>query len=176
MELNDVIFSRKSVRSYTGEAPSEADLNKILAAGNAAPVGMGAFDSLQLTVITSADILAQIDGACAKMFGKPDMHPLYGAPMLVLVSSKVPEGGLNNVTYSNAAIVVQNMALQATELGVGACHIWGAVAALNGAPEVVAQLQLPEGFAPCCGLALGVTDQTYEPRDIPAGRIAVATL
>lgn len=49
------------------------------------------------------------------MFNKPDMHPLYNAPTLIVVSSKKPEPMMENVAYSNAAIMVHNMALAATE-------------------------------------------------------------
>lgn len=45
----ETICSRKSVRSYTGENITAAELDVILKAANAAPVGMGQFDSLHLT-------------------------------------------------------------------------------------------------------------------------------
>lgn len=102
------------------------------------------------------------------------MHPLYNAPMLVLVSAKLPDAeGMRNVSYSNAAIIVQNMALAATELGVGVCHIWGATMATLNAPEILKELNLPEGFTPCCAVTLGKTDYVYEQREIPMDRIAM---
>ena len=58
------------------------------------------------------------------MLGKPDAHSLYGAPMLILVSTKTPPAKMiENVIFSNATIIVQNMALTITELGIDACHI-----------------------------------------------------
>lgn len=173
MNTMEAICSRRSVRTYTGEQVTSEELNTILKAAYAAPVGMGRYDSVHLTVITSTELLGKIDAAGAAMFGKPDMHPLYGAPMLILVSATLPDAeGMKNVTYSNAASIVQNMALAATELGVGACHIWGATMALLNAPDVLASLRLPAGFTPCCALALGKTDCAFEPREIPAERIA----
>ena len=105
------------------------------------------------------------------MFGKPDMHPLYGAPTLILVSSRKPAPMMENVAYSNAAIMAHNMALAATELGVGTCYIWGATAAMSRNPEVLSELKLPEGFVPCCAISLGKTNDTYEMRDIPVDKI-----
>ena len=64
------------------------------------------------------------------------------------------------------------MALAATELGVGSCYIWGATAALSRNAEILAKLNLPEDFIPCCAIALGKTDCTYEMRDIPENKIA----
>ena len=176
MNTMETICSRKSVRSYTGEGITAEELATILKAANASPVGMGQFDSLHLTVITNKDLLNKIDKATAAMFGKPDMHPLYNAPMLVLVSSKEPAPMMENVAYSNAAIMVHNMALAATELGVGSCYIWGAIAALGHNPEILSELKLPEGFIPCCAICLGKTKETYELREIPANKIAQTTI
>ena len=172
MTMMETICSRKSVRSYTGENITAEELEVILKAANASPVGMGQFDSLHLTVITSKEMLAKIEASAAAMFGKPDMHPLYGAPTLILVSSKKPAPMMENVAYSNAAIMVHNMSLAATELGVGSCYIWGATAALSRNAEILAKLDLPEDFIPCCAIALGKTDCTYEVRDIPENKIA----
>lgn len=172
MNTMEAICSRKSVRNYTGEPVTAEELNVILKAANASPVGMGQFESLHLTVITRKELLDKIEKATAAMFGKPDLHPLYHAPMLILVSSRKPEPMRENVAYSNAAIMVHNMALAATELGVGHCDIWGAVAAASHDPEILAELKLPEGFIPCCAICLGKTAETYEQRTIPMDRIA----
>ena len=172
MNTLEAIYSRKSIRSYTGESITNEELNTILKAANASPVGMGQFESLHLTVITNKELLGKIKAVTAAMFGKPDMHPLYGAPTLILVSSKKPAPMMENVAYSNAAIMVHNMSLAATELGVGSCYIWGATAALSRNAEILAKLDLPEDFIPCCAIALGKTDCTYEMRDIPENKIA----
>lgn len=64
------------------------------------------------------------------------------------------------------------MALAAAGMGIGACHIWGAVMAMGGNAELVKELNLPEGMVPCCAIALGKTGETYGIREIPANRIA----
>lgn len=171
MTMMETICSRKSVRSYTGENITTEELEVILKAANASPVGMGQFDSLHLTVITNKDLLAKIEASAAAMFGKPDMHPLYGAPTLILVSSRKPAPMMENVAFSNAAIMAHNMALAATELGVGTCYIWGAVAAMSRNPEVLAELKLPEGFIPCCAMCFGKNDVAYEVKEIPENKI-----
>ena len=173
MNTFDTIYSRKSVRSYTGEAISEAELNEILKAAWAAPVGRGRYDTLHLTVISNKEYLAKVEAHMAAVVGNPNLHPFYGAPTLILVSSTGPVG---NVNFSNAAIVAHNMALAATELGVGCCHIWGAVGVLNGNAELVKELNLPEGMVPSCAIALGHTNEKYEVREVPENRIATAYL
>ncbi|MCD8326853.1 MAG: nitroreductase family protein [Lachnospiraceae bacterium] len=176
MNTLEAIARRKSICSYTGERISEEEMAAILKAANEAPVGMGKYDSLHLTRVENEEMLKELDGAAAKLFGRPGIHPLYGAPTLILVSSKSQNGSLSNVEYSNAAIVAHNMALAATELGVGVCHIWGAVAALNADPELVEKLSLPEGFVPCCGVILGKTEQAYEERTSREGHIGITEL
>ena len=176
MNTMETICSRKSVRNYTGESITTKELDTILKAANASPVGMGQFDSLHLTIITNKELLSKIEKATATMFNKPNMHPLYNAPTLVLVSSKEPAPMMENVVYSNAAIMVHNMALAATELGVGSCYIWGAIAAVSHNPEILSELKLPEGFIPCCAICLGKTEETYELREITNKRIAQTTI
>lgn len=176
MNTYETICSRKSIRSYTGENITPEELQKILKAANASPVGMGQYENLHLTIVTNLELLQKIDQAGAAMFGKPDMHPLYGAPLLILISSRTPAKMMENVTFSNAAIIAHNMVLEATELGIGTCYIWGAIAAIATSKDIVNELNIPEDFLPCCAIALGKTDYKYELRDIPSDRIAQNTI
>ena len=176
MKTFETICSRKSVRSYTGEGIAPDELQQILTAANASPVGRGQYEDMHLTIVTNPELLKKIDQAGAAMFGEPDMHPLYGAPLFILVSPKRPVKMMENVAYSNAAIIAHNMALEATELGIGTCHIWGAAAAIAASPDILKELNLPEDFVPCCGIILGKTDYKYELREIPSNRISKNTV
>lgn len=171
MNVFDTIKSRKSVRSYTGETISDAEIQAVLTAAQAAPVGLKAYDSLVLTVIKNKELLDKIDKNAQAAFNRNGTM-LYGAPILILVSTKLAGNPIDNVAYSNAACIVENMALEAVELGIGACHIWGAVAALKQNEELVKELGIPEGFSPVCAIALGKTTETYKVRKIPVDRIA----
>lgn len=171
MNTMDTLKRRRSIRTYTGEGISREELNMILDAAYAAPVGMGAYDSLALTVVTNKKLLAKYDEAAARLFQKPDSHPLYGAPMMIVVSSQMQNPPMDNVSYSNAAIIAHNMTFAAVEQGIGSCLIWGAVVAGNADKELVKELNLPEGYRPCCAVILGKTTEVYEPREIPANRI-----
>ena len=124
-----------------------------------------------MTVVTNKAFMDKLNADTAAMMGRPDAVALYGAPTLIIVSSTLPGGARDNVAYSNAACIVENIALAAVELGIGTCHIWGAVRALNANPELLKELKLPEGYVPCCAVILGRTDEIYEPREIPMDRI-----
>lgn len=171
MNTLETLYSRKSIRNFNGDGITEAELQEILKAAYAAPVGHALYDTLGLTVISNKELLEKWEKHMATVTGEPDLHPFYGAPTVILVSSVMPAAPMNNVKYSNAAIVVHNMALAATELGVGACHIWGATGVLDGNAELIRELKVPEGMVPCCAIALGKTDEKYIIREIPDNRI-----
>lgn len=175
MELMETLCRRKSVRAYNGAAPTPEQMELILKAAQAAPVAMARFDSMHLTVITNAEFLGKLEAAGAAELGKPGAKMLYGAPVLVLVSAKIPEGTENSM-YSSAAMIAHNMALEATELGVGSVDIWGCIRGAAKDSQLVAQLQLPEEFEPCCAIALGQTDEEFPVRDVPADKMAVSSI
>lgn len=154
METLKAITMRKSTRAFKAEQISDEDLDIILGAGCAAPVGMGAYETIHLTVLQNQDLMDQITGAAAKDFGKPDLKPLYGAPTLVVVSSK-KHSRIPNIEYANAACIIENMLLAATDLGLGSVFLWGFIGALNVSPDILNKLDIPEGFIPVSGVALG---------------------
>lgn len=176
MTAMDMIFSRRSIRSYTGEMPTKQELDQIIKAVYASPVGMGRYDSLHVTVVKNRDYLSRLEAAAGAQLGRENYHPLYGAPVLLIFSSVFPGIPTDNSSYSNCAILSQNAALAATALGLGACHIWGAIRALNKEPQLLAELNLPEGFMPCCALTLGKTSERYKERTVQASRIMTKTM
>ena len=64
----ETLFKRKSVRSYTGENITEEELNIILKACDASPVGMKQYETLHLTVISNKELLKNINESTQKMF------------------------------------------------------------------------------------------------------------
>ena len=170
MNTFDNLFSRRSIRKYNGETLTESELQLILKAAYSSPVGRALFNTLNITVITNRNFLNKWEDYCEQT---TNHRPFYGAPMVILVSSLLPSPDLKsaNVNFSNAAILVQNMAIAATELGIGSCHIWGAVRALSDNAELLSELNLPEGMTPCCAIILGHTEETYSLRDIPENKI-----
>lgn len=169
MEFTTILDSRKSVRTYTGEPISEESLKKIIHAANIAPVGLAKYETLHLTVVKSKEMLAELEKNAAELFKTEGRSYLYGAPELIIVSTSATD----NVGYSNAAIVAQNMALAAVDEGVGTCHIWGCMMALMKNPELIKKLGIPEGFTPTCSVVLGQTEETYAPRDGRDDRISM---
>lgn len=155
METMKAIERRQSCRAYTEEPISEAELEILLQAAYAAPVGMGQYETMRLTVIQNRALLNEIDRAAAEFFGDPAKHPLYGAGTLILVSAIPPAPPRAVLAYCNAGCIVENMALAATDLGLGSVYIFGSVNAVKLHPDIVEKLHLPEGFVPVSALAVG---------------------
>lgn len=152
METMKAIAKRKSTRSYKQDQISDSVLNTILAAGCAAPVGMGKYDSLHLTVIQDKEVLKSISTGISNIMHR-DGDMLYGAPTIVLVSSNATDfPGIDN---ANASFVLGNMAVAATDQKVDSCIIWGTAMAVSMDGQLQKALAIPEGFNPIGSIALG---------------------
>lgn len=154
MELMKAIAMRKSTRSYKPEQISEEDLNIILSAGCSAPVGRGAYDNVHLTVVQNAELLDRISKMTAKLYNRPEANPVYDAPTVVVVSGR-PKEEFPHAEIANAACIIENMSLAATDIGVGSVYLWGILQAFRADSELLNALHLPEGFVPASCLALG---------------------
>jgi Nitroreductase len=154
MELMKVIAMRKSTRSYKSEQINDEALNTIINAGCAAPVGHGAYDRVNLTVVQNPDLLERIRKTYADINENPKANPLYGAPTLIIISGK-PHEKFPHAELANAACIIENMALAATDLGIGSVYLWGILSAFNADKELLKELNLPEGFIPVSSIALG---------------------
>jgi len=152
METLKAIAKRKSTRAFLPEKQvGESELKTILSAGCAAPVGGADYASIHLTVIKDKAILAKITKAVQTAF-KID-NVLYGAPVLVLVSSSEPK--FPNIHYSNVSCIIENMLLAATDLGIDNIYLWGAATVTAKIPELLKEIGIPEGFTPISGAAFG---------------------
>ena len=164
MNTLEAIASRKSTRAYTSQAVSEEALEAILKAGSAAPVAMAKYDSLHITVIQNASLLHRINEMTSEMFSKRlgvKKNTDFGATTMILVSTQAgqlpPE-----MEFANAGIVVENMILAATSLGIDSVILGGAPAVIAGDDALVEELGIPQGFRPVLGALLGYA-ATNEP-------------
>lgn len=154
MNLQGAITQRHSIRAYTTEQISEEALDAILAAGSAAPIGMRRYEDLHITVIQDKALLARISKAAAAERGTDD-DPLYAAPTLVLISHAPTEKP--GMDFVDAACIGENMALAATEQGVGSVIIWSTAKGIAADKDICTDMGLPEGFNPCLGIVFGIS-------------------
>lgn len=154
METSKTIAKRKSTREFIKgkQIPQEA-LEKILQAANAAPVAHGEYFALHLTVIQNPDVLEKLREIGMDCFRDPILDIYYGAPTCIVISSK--HGSIPELDMVNAGTIAENMMLQATDLGLDCCYIWGTVLAIREEPDLMDEIDLPEGYDPLGSVAFG---------------------
>ena len=172
MNTLDAINARRSVRGFTDKQVSDEDLAKILFAGGQAAVGGADFKSLKLYAVQNPELVKAINDASAKR--RPGSNPLYGAPTLVVLASS--KSILENIEFTNAGCVIENMMVAATDLGIDSIYLWMAMYGINGEPELVKRLGFPEGYT-CVGtMALGYAAQEFPKLKADEQRIEVTVI
>lgn len=152
MELMKAIAARRSVRSYKQEQISDEQLDSILKAGCAAPVGKNLYENLRITVIQDNSVLSEISSHLMAMMHTED-DPLYGAPTLIIISSKpMPFPGIE---LADTGCILENMMLEATEQGLGSVVIWSSGMAVNTIPGLKEKLSLPDEYTTVAGIVTG---------------------
>ena len=157
MNTLDAILSRKSTRAYTEQRISKDALENILKAAFASPIAMAQYESLHITVIESEDMIKEINELTAKMlFEKTGMkkNTDFGAKTMVMVSI-APSILSHEMECINAGIVIENMVLAATDMGIDSVILGGAPAIVSQNSDVMQKLGIPKGFSPVLGAVFG---------------------
>ena len=171
----ELAAARSSCRKYTDEPVSEEDIQKILLAANAAPVGSNRYADIHLTVVKDRKVLDALTEAVRERFkdnklireivgdvkgpGSPKTEkedPFYHAPVVIFVSHR-KQDLQPGIEWANATAVAYSMHLEATSLGLGSVFMWGALESARMLPEFdrTDLLELPEDFQPLLGIAVG---------------------
>ena len=87
-ETIKTLLSRRSVRAFTNEIPSEKDINEIIQAGLYAPSAMNC-QSPVIIAVTNKKMRDCISIVNASIMNKDEgFDPFYGAPVILMVSQK----------------------------------------------------------------------------------------
>ena len=119
------------------------------------------------------NFIADADTATAVIMHKEGTNPTYNVPTLIFVSAKKQDPMFTGMMVSSAAMIAHNMVLEATDLGLGACYLWGVFTAVSSTPDLLAKLNLPDDYELLAAIGVGPTSETYEVREIPEDRISV---
>lgn len=161
MDTSEAIKKRISIRAYEDKPVSAEDLEKIVESGRWAP-NAGPF---QISVVRGAELRQRIndrahDGMLnsgieflVKRASLPGYQPLYGAPVLMLLSGPkdAPFGAIN------AALAAENMILEATGLGLGTCLLLSPMPVLNdpNKRDLAEAAGVPDGYTVHCAVIVG---------------------
>ncbi len=117
MEALEALYTRRSIKAFTDEMPSQADIDKITKAGMAAPTGMGAQSPL-IVVVKNKAMRDELSRMNAEVMGT-HADPFYNAPVIIVVLADKTRG-----TYMyDGSLVMGNMLNAAHAVGLGACWI-----------------------------------------------------
>lgn len=175
MNVYEALLTRRSTRKMKDTPVSREELDKILAAGRAAPCGSNS-QTTHFIVIENRDVLQElailVQDEFAKMEIKDDMYVSlknsvkaskrgnykfhYGAPTLIVTANKIGYG--NNI--ADCACAIENMMVEANALNLGSCWInqlhW--LADNSRVREYMLNLGMAEDETVCASMILGYPD------------------
>ena len=166
----DIIMSRTSIRSFTGDPVSKEQLETILKAGMAAPSAMNG-QPWRFVVVTDKEKIASVFGSGFR----GEMFTQAGAVIVVCGQTTqmrkpfgqpdAPEEEMpNKFWYEDCSAAAQNILLAAKALGLGAVWTAGYPAMERVAP-IAEALGIPEKVIPLCVIPVGVPAENPEPKD-----------
>ncbi len=148
MDAIDALTTRRSVRRYTDEPVSDADIETILRAAMCAPSGFGQ-RSTRFVVVRDAETRAALS-VISKYSGM-----IANAPVAIVVCGDTnAERHPGTYFVHDAVAALENLLTAANALGLGAVwvgvHPWA-----DRIDAVRAAVGLPEGVEPIASVALG---------------------
>ena len=176
MDLNEAIFSRRSVREYTSQTVDNQTIQKLIDAAVYAPNAMHQ-QPWTFTVVRDRKMLDEISrdaksymlanmtpSAQAEQIGsrlsEPDFHIFYHAPVLVVISADQQGPWI----VEDCALAAANLMLSAYAHGLGTCWVGFAQSFLN-TPDAKKLLGLPEEWISVAPIIVGYPQAV--PIDVP---------
>ncbi len=152
----EAIKNRKSVRHYSKREVPLEDMYEVLDAGRVAP-SAGNMQDRMFILVTEDKIKEKIAEACDQAFVKT-------APVIVvvIVDTKLAKERYNKrgeelYAVCDAAATMENMLIQATDMGIASC--W--VGAFND-NHLRATLDIPKEFRPVGLVTMGYEEKSFE--------------
>ena len=154
------IMTRVSVREFTGEKISEAQLETLLRAAMAAPSAINKQPWAFIVVTDEAKIAALGEALpYSRCSNKPAVAIIPCGDL-----SKAIEGEMANFWINDVSAATENLLLAAHAMGLGA--VWtGLHPDMNRAKMVQEMLGLPEHIIPLCVVPVGVPAEQPEVKD-----------
>ena len=166
----DVLLTRTSIRSFTGDPVSQEQLETLLKAGMAAPSAMNV-QPWRFVVVRDKDQMAEVFGNGPRS----GMFTTAGAVIVVCGQTSfmskpfgqpdAPETLQPNIFwYEDCSAAAENILLAAHALGLGAVWTAGYPAEERTAP-IAAALGLPDDVKILCVIPVGVPAENPAPKD-----------
>lgn len=156
-EFQEIIFKRRSIRKFTDEPVSEADLTLLLEAAMAAPTAMNA-QPWEFVVITDPQVVQKLRNV--SFFGK------YNNPAVIVVCGSMRVTRIKSADrfwVQDCSAATENILLAATAMGLGT--VWIGIYPIFSYVKRISQiLNLPEEVTPLNLIYIGHPAEEKEAR------------
>lgn len=183
--MNDTlktILERYSCRKFTGEMPTDEQLQAIAEAAVAAPSSVNR-QAWRVIAVKNRELMADMEAEGLRIIAALEDKRLherlmarggtlfYGAPCIIMVpldTAQLPDASLD------CGIVCQNIALAATSLGLGnvICGLTALAFSGEKGEEFKKRLGFPEGFEFGGAVLVGCSAARTEPHEPDIGKIS----
>ena len=152
------LFTRRSVRRYSGAPVTDAEIRDLLEAAMAAPSAC-AKDPWHFVVVRGRPALDALAGVL------PNGPMLKQADAAIVVCGDLARAHRNQESYllQDCSAAIENILLAASVLGLGACWL-GVHPNADRMEPIRRQLGIPEAILPVSAIALGRPAEFPEPR------------
>ena len=152
------IMTRTSIRQYTDETISKADIETMLRAGMAAPTAVNR-QPWHFVAVTDKAKLAELAGRRGGMIKQAGVAIVVCGNM-----DKAMQGPGQAFWVQDCSAATENILLAANAIGLGA--VWtGCYPMDDRVAEVSKTLKLPETIVPLCVIAIGHPAEQPAPKD-----------
>ena len=152
------IMTRTSIRQYTDETVSKADIETMLRAGMAAPTAVNR-QPWHFVAVTDKAKLAELAGRRGGMIKQAGVAIVVCGNM-----DKAMQGPGQAFWVQDCSAATENILLAANAIGLGA--VWtGCYPMDDRVVEVSKTLKLPETIVPLCVIAIGHPAEQPAPKD-----------
>ncbi len=152
------IMTRTSIRQYTDETVSKADIETMLRAGMAAPTAVNR-QPWHFVAVTDKAKLAELAGRRGGMIKQASVAIVVCGNM-----DKAMQGPGQAFWVQDCSAATENILLAANAIGLGA--VWtGCYPMDDRVAEVSKTLKLPETIVPLCVIAIGHPAEQPAPKD-----------
>lgn len=160
----DNILTRRSIRKYTEQQVSKAQIDTIVKCAIFAPSALNK-QPWEIRVVQNPDILKEINqrflkfaegkefqGSAAR-YKEPGFSIFHNAPTLIVIASDKS----NANAKMDVGIALQNILLSSHALGLGTCPLGTLVGVLNREEnkDILKLLNIPEGYEVAINVSLG---------------------
>lgn len=156
----ECIMTRTSIRQYTNQPISKADIETLLRAGMAAPTAVNA-QPWHFIAVTDKAKLKELAGT------NRNGRMIEQAPLAIVVCGnmdKALKGKAQEYWIQDCSAATENILLAAHALGLGA--VWTGVYPMDDRIEAVTSvLKLPSNIVPLCTIVIGYPAENPKPKD-----------